>query len=247
MGAAAEAAVSREGTTRGGPDADVIAAAAADAIDDDKSLHAKQSPRTSAGSWRGRRTLTPPDPQLKGALVPRWFQTLHLFQVKIRFQNVPFQAATCAATPWRSSQHSSEDDAVGAVSPTAAGAGKSFSLDPFRRMLMGWDSPGKAAEEVELDDDAPASASGAGGDALSMSTPQHAAAAAADGMCESDSAPSSETTPTALMPNNHAGGSMVDLDLILSPPPTGIAMVGLYKLRSVGPQLESAWFQPLHL
>jgi hypothetical protein len=45
-------------------------------------------------SSAGRCTLTPPDPQLKGA----WFQTLHLSREK-PVSRFAFQNATCTATP----------------------------------------------------------------------------------------------------------------------------------------------------
>jgi hypothetical protein len=43
--------------------------------------------------------LNPPDPQLTGAcLIPTRFQPFCTYQVKKRFQNVPFKTQLCTAT-----------------------------------------------------------------------------------------------------------------------------------------------------
>jgi hypothetical protein len=65
----------------------------------DKKLVFLKTPRAShdymPSTMVGRCTLTPPDPQLKGA----WFQT-HTFEHQSWwFQNACLSNATCAATP----------------------------------------------------------------------------------------------------------------------------------------------------
>jgi hypothetical protein len=47
-------------------------------------------------------TLTPPDPQLKGAWYPGGFNP-RTYQAKHRFQNVPFKMQLCTATGWEES------------------------------------------------------------------------------------------------------------------------------------------------
>lgn len=127
-------------------------------------------------------------------------------------------------------------------SPTVAAAGKSFSLDPFRRMLMGWDSPDTKADAVPEHDlnanrlaidehhtspDASSSSSkdehggSEGGDATS-------AQAAAEGMDDGatpTTTPAKATMSVKSTPSDDAGGeSGLPVDLILSPPPTDIAI-----------------------
>jgi hypothetical protein len=62
----------------------------------------------------GRRTLTPPDPQLKGAWYPGGFKPC-TYQVKTRFQTVPFKMQLAPLTSRTSSATSSEAAWWGAV------------------------------------------------------------------------------------------------------------------------------------
>jgi hypothetical protein len=52
-----------------------------------------QHQREARAHGGGRRALTPPDPQLKGAWYPRGFNP-RTYQSKTRFQDLPFQNAT---------------------------------------------------------------------------------------------------------------------------------------------------------
>jgi hypothetical protein len=66
--------------------------------------------------------LTPPDPQLKGAWYPGGFNP-GTYQVKNRFQNVPFKVTTCTATARKKAAAAAAAAAAGGGGGAAAAGG----------------------------------------------------------------------------------------------------------------------------
>jgi len=98
-------------------------------------------------------------------------------------------------------------------SPTAAGAGKSFSLDPFRRMLMGWDSPPGGSTEDEQRQETNAAATTAMGGDLDPSQSTSGAM-----MFMPQQPADVQTMPMSMDPPGHR-----EIDLVISPLPTDIS------------------------